>query len=65
MAKNKPKSQKKVAKVMHEYKEGELHSGKGGPVVKNKKQAVAIAMSEAGMNKKKKWVSTSNGKMKV
>jgi len=40
---------------MKEYKEGKLHSGsKKGPVVKNKKQAVAIAMSEAGMKKKKK-----------
>ena len=40
--------QKKVGKVMGEYKEGTLHSGKGGKVVKNPKQAMAIAMSEAG-----------------
>ena len=38
-------AQKKVGKVMHEYKEGTLHSGKGGKVVKNPKQAVAIAYS--------------------
>ena len=44
---------KKVGKVMGEFKRGTLHSGKGGPVVKSKKQAVAIAMSEAGMAKKK------------
>ena len=44
----------KVGKVMHEFKTGTLHSGKAGPVVKSKKQAVAIAMSEAGMKKKKK-----------
>lgn len=38
----------KVGKVMREYKAGKLHSGsKKGPVVKNQKQAVAIAMSEA------------------
>jgi len=37
----------KVGKVMREYKEGTLHSGKGGPVVKNPKQAVAIALSQA------------------
>jgi len=37
---------------MGEYKSGTLHSGKGGPVVKSRKQAVAIAMSEAGMSKK-------------
>jgi hypothetical protein len=43
------KGQKKVGKVMGEYKAGKLHSGKGGPVVKNPKQAVAIAMSEAKM----------------
>jgi hypothetical protein len=43
----------KVAKVMREFKDGTLHSGKKGPVVKNKKQAVAIALSEAKMTKKK------------
>jgi len=46
---------KKVAKVMKEFKTGTLHSGsKKGPVVKSKKQAIAIAMSEAKMVKKKK-----------
>ena len=42
-----PKGVAKVGKVMGEYKEGKLHSGsKTGPVVKNPKQAVAIALSE-------------------
>jgi len=45
----KTKAAKKVAKVMGEYGKGTLHSGKGGPVVKNPKQAIAIAMSEAKM----------------
>lgn len=45
------KAQKKVGKVMGEFKEGTLHSGKKGPVVKSRKQAIAIAMSEAGMKK--------------
>ncbi len=44
---------KKVSKVMKEWKAGTLHSGKKGPVVKSKKQAVAIALSEARMSKKK------------
>ena len=44
---------------MREYGKGELHSGsKKGPVVKSRKQA--IAMSEAGMAKPKK--TTKKGK---
>ena len=44
----------KMKKVMGEYKEGTLHSGKGGPVVKSRQQAIAIAMSEAEKAKKRK-----------
>jgi hypothetical protein len=47
------KAQKKVGSVMREFKAGKLHSGKKGPVVKSPKQAIAIALSEAGMSKKK------------
>jgi hypothetical protein len=45
---------KKVAKVMKEFKSGTLNSGSStGPVVTNRKQAVAIAMSQAKMTKKR------------
>lgn len=40
------KAQKKVHKVMKEYKSGELKSGSGKKVT-SKKQAVAIGLSEA------------------
>ena len=48
------KAAKKVAKVMHEFGAGTLHSGKGGPVVKSQRQAVAIALSVAKKVKKGK-----------
>lgn len=65
MAKDKKKKKKmtkkvvkyadnKVEKVMHEFKEGRLHSGsKQGPEVTNPKQAIAIALSEARKKGKK------------
>jgi hypothetical protein len=52
--KAKTKASKKISKVMREFKKGELHSGKGGPVVKSKSQGLAIALSEAGLSKKKR-----------
>lgn len=40
------KQQEKIGKVMKEFKEGTLHSGKSDKVVKNPKQAIAIGLSE-------------------
>ena len=45
------KAEKKIGSVMREYKSGKLHSGAGGKVVKSPKQAIAIALSEAGKSK--------------
>lgn len=47
------KMKDKVAKVMREYKAGNLKSSSGDKVT-NQKQAVAIAMSEAGIKQKSK-----------
>ena len=47
----KAKGAKKVAKVMREFKKGELNIGKSAKKVKSRKQAVAIALSEAGDRK--------------
>lgn len=54
MKKETPKQKAKVAKVMREFKEGELHTGsKKGPIVTKPKQALAIALSEAKIKRKK------------
>ena len=47
-------AQKKVSKVMREFKKGELSIGKSSKKVKSRKQAVAIALSQAGMARRKK-----------
>ncbi|MDD4989235.1 MAG: DUF6496 domain-containing protein [Candidatus Pacebacteria bacterium] len=39
--------QKKVRRVLHEYKRGHLHMGRSGKVVTSRKQAIAIGLSQA------------------
>ena len=56
------KAEKKVGKVMGEYKAGKLHSGGTGKVVKNPKQAIAIAMSEAKMPMRGQRAATNRSK---
>jgi hypothetical protein len=52
--KTKAGKMKKVSKVMKEFKAGTLNVGKSSKKVSNPKQALAIALSESGMSKKKK-----------
>jgi hypothetical protein len=55
---------KKVSTVMKKFKKGKLHSGKSGKIVKNPKQAIAIALSEAKMSKKRKKIMKKKLKKK-
>lgn len=45
---------KKVSKVMREFKKGKLNIGQSNKKVKNRKQAVAIALNEAGVKQKRR-----------
>ena len=48
------KKEKKISKVMREFKKGKLNIGKSKKKVKNNKQAIAIALSEAGVKQKRR-----------
>jgi N-acetylglucosamine kinase-like BadF-type ATPase len=48
------RKRKKVSKVMREYKKGKLNIGKSKKKVKNRKQAIAIALNEAGIKQKRR-----------
>jgi hypothetical protein len=56
------KAQKKVGTVMSEFKKGKLHSGGSGKVVKNPRQAVAIALSEAKLPMRGQRTATNRSK---
>jgi len=58
------KADKKIGKVMGEYKAGKLHSGGTGKVVKSRDQAIAIAMSEAGKSLPKRGSRTATNRSK-
>jgi hypothetical protein len=58
------KAEKKIGKVMGEYKAGKLHSGGSGKVVKSRDQAVAIAMSESGKSLPKRGSRTATNRGK-
>jgi hypothetical protein len=53
MAKSTPRQRKTTGRVMHEFRHGELRSGRGGKggKVKTRRQAIAIALKEAGASK--------------
>jgi len=65
MPKYGPRAKKKVEKVMREYKQGKLKSGRSGKKVKSRKQAIAIGLSEArraGAKVPSKTKKTSSGR---
>jgi hypothetical protein len=47
LAKYSKKSQESVEQAMHKMKKGKLKSGRSGKIVKSRKQAIAIGLSEA------------------
>ena len=48
------KKRSKVSKVMREFKKGKLNIGQSKKKVKNRKQAIAIALNEAGVKQKRR-----------
>jgi len=61
MAKKKKKGQAKVEKVLGEFKRGKLKSSSGKKIT-SRKQAIAVALSEAGLSRRKKKRSKRGSK---
>lgn len=64
MARTTKKQQAKIEDVMHEFKEGELESSSGQKVTK-RKQAIAIALSEAGASNRQSPARNAKKKREV
>jgi hypothetical protein len=67
MAKATPRQRRTEGRVMHEFKHGELKSGRGGKAgkVKSRKQAIAIALSEAGHSKNESGAKNRSNRAKT
>ena len=65
LGKTTDKKQKKISKVMREFKKRKLKSGKSNKKVVNRKQAIAIAISEANKKKKRRSSWSKNSKKKL
>ncbi|MGH6888974.1 MAG: DUF6496 domain-containing protein [Rhizomicrobium sp.] len=66
MAKTTPRQRKTIGRVMHEYEHGELKSGRTGKAgkVKSRKQAIAIALNEAGASQYRSKVQNQTAERK-
>lgn len=54
MAKISKAQQEKIRKIMREFKQGELHIGKSKKIVRDRRQAIAIALSQVGLSKRQR-----------
>ncbi|HWC62866.1 MAG TPA: DUF6496 domain-containing protein [Rhizomicrobium sp.] len=63
MAKSSSRQRRTEGRVMHEFKHGELKSGRGGKV-KSRRQAIAIALHEAGASKYESKAENARNKQK-
>ncbi len=60
-----PAEKRTVARVMHEFKHGELKTARGSRKVKNPKQAIAIALSEAGASNQQSETTNAHNRRRT